>query len=149
MVNITSESPDGKRRIIIDPSSKTVRFIGCHIPSEQKWFSLRPRIHAEFTCPFEDILAVYTLPDTRDGKVFLKPRHLNPIQIATTSGNAMFATNWLNSDEAKRMLMEISRTTPDPPALRNPNIAIIPFVLGCLAIAASVIALYFWLTGTS
>ena len=79
MATITSESPDGKRRIVIDSLSGTVCFIGCHIPSEQEWFSLHPRIQAEFTCLFGDILAVYTLPDTRDGKVFLEPRHLNRI----------------------------------------------------------------------
>jgi hypothetical protein len=57
---------------------------------------LRPRIYAEFTCPFKDILAIYTLPDTRANRAVLSPRHLTPLQIATTSGNAMFATNWTN-----------------------------------------------------
>ena len=147
MTSITSESPDGKRRIIIDLSSKTVCFIECHIPSEQKWFSLHPRRHTEFICPFADILAVYTLRDVRHNRALVLPR-VDTVQIATTSGNGVFTAEWPNWDEVKRVLTEISRTTPDPPALRNPNIAIIPFLIGCFVVAASIIALYFWLTGS-
>ena len=144
MTTITSESPDRKRRITIDPSSEIVTFINSYIPSKRSFFTLRGQ-QAEFICPFADILAVYTLPDVRNNRGFL-PR-VNTIQIATTSGNALFATNWINSDEAKEALTTISDSTANPPALRNPNIAIFPFIIGCLAIAGLLIALYFWVMG--
>jgi hypothetical protein len=145
VTTITSESPDRKRRITIDPSSEIVTFINSYIPSKRSFFTLRGQ-QSEFMCPFADILAVYTLHDVGSNRGGLTPR-VNTIQIATTSGNALFATNWINSDEAKEALTTICDSTANPPALRNPNIAIFPFIIGCLAIAGLVIALYFWVMG--
>ncbi len=147
MTTITSESPDGKRRIIIAPSAETVTFINCHILPAPSFFTLRPPRQSEYVCPFANILAVYTLADVRANRVLAKPRRVNTIQIATTSGNGLFATNWSNSDAVKRALTTISDSTVNPPALRNPNIALFPFIIGCLAVAGLLIALYFRLTG--
>ena len=146
MRKITSESPDRKKRIIIDRSSETVTFINCYIPSASSFFTLRIRRQAEFVCPFADILDVYTLYNFRRNWI-LVGRPPKVFQIATASGNAMFSANWSNSHEARSVLSEISDSTSDAPALRNPNIGVILLILGCSMAAAIFIGLYFWLTG--
>ena len=146
MRKITSESPDRKKQIIIDRSSETVTFIGCHIPSATSFFSI-PRPQAEFVCRFEDILDVYTLHNFVRRNWILVGRPPKVFQIATASGNAMFSANWSNSDEARSVLSEISASTSDAPALRNLNIGVILLILGCSMAAAICVGLYFWLTG--
>src|SRR5210317_1613249 len=77
---ITSESADGRQRIVIDPISQTVTFIGCHKKASSSFFTLyRPR-QAEFVCPFTDILHVYEYDARAHGA---KGQRLGPPRWAT------------------------------------------------------------------
>ena len=143
MTTITSESPNGKKRIVIDPSNETVTFIGCFPAPATSFFSI-PRPHPEFVCRFENILNVYKMPQV--GSDFAK-RLPKCYQIVTASGSASFSANWSNFDEAINALREISASTPDVPAIRNPHIGLVLFAIGCFMAAAIFIGLYFWLMG--
>ena len=143
MKTITSESPNGKQRIVIDPSDETVTFFGCVRAPATSFFSF-PRCHPEFVCRFEDILNVYKMPHVKSDWIKRPPKCY---QIVTASGNASFSENWSNFDEAINALREISASTPDVPALRNPKIGLPLFVIGCFMAAAIFIWMYFWLTG--
>ena len=147
MRQITSESPNGKQRIIIDPSSETVTFFGCFAAPATSFFSI-PRFHPEFVCRFEDILDVHV--ERRGSGPWMSRRmHLRLCrrQIVTAHGSVLYRGNWTNFDETWDMLQAISESTPDAPMLTNFNIAG-PLVIGGLFIIALIfILIYFWLTG--
>jgi len=141
MRKITSESRNGKQRIIIDPSSETVTFFGCFAAPATSFFSI-PRFHPEFVCRFEDILDVHV-----ERRRMGLSRRMRLRQIVTAHGSVWYRGDWTNFDETWDMLQEISKSTPDAPMLTNFNIAG-PLFLGGLAVVVLIfILIYFWLTG--
>ena len=107
MRKVTSESPDRKKRIVIDPSSETVTFIKCYVPPATSFFTLRIRRPAEFVCPFTDILSVYKMPHVKSDWIERPP---TCYQIVTAGGNATFSENWSNFDEAINALRACFRS---------------------------------------
>lgn len=139
MRSIISESPNGKQRIVIDPSSETVTFHGCHISPAKSFFSIA-RPQAEFVCRFEDIL---NLPDDWEregGRMCVR-------QIVTAYGHAFFRADWTNFDETRNILREITKSTPDAPMQANFNVAGRLLMLVSATIALILIFVFFWLTG--
>ena len=141
MRTIISESPDGKKRIIIDPSSKTVTFIGCFPAKPTSFFSI-PQPHPKFVCRFEDILNVHVW---RGRGSWVLAKRSRPKRIVTAHGEVQWAGNWTNIDETWGMLRAISETTPNEP--------ILPTILACLLVGVLAIIVlifilaFFWLTG--
>ena len=141
MRSIISESPNGKQRIIIDPSSERVTFIGC-FPAKATSFFDMPQPHPKFVCRFEDILNVKVW---RGKGSWLYAERLRPKRIVTAHGSVSWGGDWTNIDEAWDMLRAISESTPDAPML--PAIAACLFI-GVLAILVLIVILFFyWLTG--
>lgn len=137
MRSIISESPNGKQRIVIDPSSETVTFHGCHISPAKSFFSIA-RPQAEFVCRFEDILSVHEVRVR--GFLHIK-------KIVTAHGSTVYGAKWTNFDETWNMLRSIGKTAPDYPIIEKPDIAGI-FIIGGLAVIVLIlIFIYFWLTG--
>ena len=145
---ISSESQDGKQRIVIDLSSKTVTFIGCHKQTPSSFFTLNVSFPDEFVCPFADILNVHEYdarPHKPGGRGRLGPRRM-ATEITTAEGTARFLQLWSNYDGTRGVLTEISKSTPDAPWQRNPKIVnrLMFFTAG--VITAIIIGLFIWLT---
>ena len=106
MRSIISESPNGKQRIIIDPSSETVTFIGC-FPVKATSFFDRPQPHREFVCRFEDILDVHVMRGQGD---WVHGWRRCTAEIVTAHGQLTYPGNWTNREETCDMLRAISRS---------------------------------------
>ena len=117
MREVNSESPDGQKRIVIEPSTETVKFIRCYIRWPTTFFTIHVRSEDEYVCPYTDILGVYESNMTQPGH---GPRRMI-LEIITSIGKAESTQSWSNYDEAKAMLKLISEATPDPPWHRNPK----------------------------
>jgi len=138
---VTSESPDGKHRIVIDPSSETVTFIGCDKPSPTTFFTLHIRSEDEYVCPFSDILGVYESNMTQPGH---GPIRRMVLEVITAHRKVGSTQSWSNYDEAKDMLWSISEATPDPPWQRNPKTVTWLMLVGGFIITVAIIGLIVW-----
>lgn len=105
-------------------------------------------LQTEFVCPFTGILHVYEY-DARSrgakGQRLVPPRMAT--EITTAEGTARFWQPWSNYDATRDMLREISKSTPDPPRRRNPEIVNRLMFIIAGVIAAIIIGLFIWLTG--
>ena len=144
MTRITSESPNGKQRIVIDPSNETVTFFGCVRDPATSFFSF-PRCHPEFVCPFEDILDIHE--QWYADKRLPRRKRLRYWQIVTAHGSVWFRSDWTNSDETWHMLQAISASTPDAPMLTNVNVAQYLLIPVVAVIVMILIWIFLWLTG--
>ena len=140
MTVITSESPNGKKRVVIDPSAKTVTFIGCYMPAPTSFFTLSVRPKQNCACPFADILLVYEHNLRQRGQ---GPRWMQT-EITTTHGLARFDQSWSNYEEVKGALGKISASTASPPWHRNPGIVTRLIFLVALVVTVTFIALLIW-----
>ena len=137
MTTIISESPDRKRRIIIDLSSETVTFFGCYAPKPTKFFTLFLRPKEKYVCSFSDILVAYEQNFTQPGK---GPRRMFT-QVTTTHGHAGLDQSWSNYEEAKGIFGRISASTPSPPWHGDPKIVTQLIFLVAIIATVTLIAL--------
>ena len=140
MTTIISESPDQKRRIIIDLSSKTVAFYGCYAPKPTKFFTLFLHPKEKYACSFSDILLAYEQNFTQPGK---GPRRMHT-QVTTTRGYAWFDQSWSNYEEVKTFFGRISASTPSPPWHGDPKIVTQLIFLVAIIATVTLIALLIW-----